>query len=280
MTVVDAHQHFWDIDRDAHAWLADLPAINRTFGPDDLRPRLEANDVDATVLVEVGSSVEETERFCSLAEETDFVAGVVGWVDLRAPDVADVLARLQEGANGRWLAGIRHQVQGEEDDWLAAADVHRGLRAVGEAGLAYDVLVFPRHLEAALEAVRACPQTRFVIDHIAKPPIADGELEPWASRMRPFGQLDNVWCKLSGMVTEADHRSWRPDDLKPYVDRVVEWFGTDRVMFGSDWPVCLLASDYDVVAQTLRDLLGPLDAGTHDRVWGGNAVELYGLFDR
>lgn len=277
MTVIDAHQHFWDTERDTHEWLSDLPAINRPFGPDDLRPHLERNGVDATVLVEVASSESETLRFCEIAERTDFVAGVVGWVDLRTPDVADRLAALAGAPDGRWLRGIRHQVQSEADDWLAAPEVHRGLRAVGDAGLAYDVLVLPRHLEAALKAVRACPDTRFVIDHVAKPPIASGELEPWASLMRGFGGLPNVWCKLSGMVTEADHERWTPSDLKPYVDGVLEWFGTERVLFGSDWPVCLLAATYDRVVEALDEVLGPLDDTTRRRIYCGNAIDVYRL---
>ena len=190
-------------------------------------------------------SLEETEVFLATADATDFVAGVVGWVDLTDPAVADSIARLQARPDGRWLVAIRHQVHDEADaEWLLRPEVKRGLKAVEQAGLAYDVLVRSRELPAALEIVRAFPDSRFVVDHIAKPDIKAGEIEPWASRMEPLAACPNVWVKVSGMITEADWEHWTPDDLVPYVQRLLSWFGPRRLLFGSDWPVCTIAGSY------------------------------------
>ena len=223
-------------------------------------------------------TVEETEEFLSIAASTDFVAGVVGWVDLTDPGIDEILAELKAGDNGKWLVGIRHQVHDEEDpDWVAREDVIRGIKAVGAAGLAYDLLPKQRELPACLPAVDANPHMRFVVDHIAKPLIAAGEMEPWAARLEELAKRPNVFCKLSGMVTEADWSSWRPEHLKPYVDRVLEWFGEDRVMFGSDWPVCLLASDYATVKSTLESILGNPMGEAYAKIFGGNATAFYRL---
>ena len=242
--VVDAHHHFWTPSRHDYYWMAgaELDPIRRSFGPADLQPLLAAAGVDSTVLVQTVPSVRETREFMETATTTPFVAGVVGWVDLTDPAVADTLAELRSQRNGQKLVGIRHQVHDEEDaEWLLRPDVQRGLAAVRDAGLAYDVLVRPRELPAALATARALPDIRFVIDHIAKPPIASGEIDPWSALLEPFRSLTHVSCKLSGMITEADWANWTPSDLKPYVHRAVDIFGTERVMYGSDWPVCLLA---------------------------------------
>jgi len=269
--IVDAHHHFWDPARADYSWMTDeLAPIRRAFGPDDLRPLLERRGIDRTVLVQTRSSVDETRELLATAAATDFVAGVVGWVDLAAPDVADALDALREGPDGRWLVGIRHQVHDEPDpDWLVRPDVLRGLRAVGEAGLAYDLLVRPRELPAALTAARALPDVRFVVDHCAKPRVRDGADPEWAERLEPLAGLPNVVCKLSGLVTEADWRRWTPADLGPILSRVLDWFGPERVLIGSDWPVCLLAGSYDQVL----DALPPLPAAA----LGGNAARVYRL---
>ena len=276
--VVDAHHHFWTPGRYDYYWMAgdELTSIRRPFGPADLEPLLRAAGVDATVLVQTVPSVDETREFLRIAAETPFVAGVVGWVDLTSPDVAATLAELRALPEGRYLVGIRHQVHDEEDaEWLLRPDVQRGLATVRDAGLAYDILVRPRELPAALAAARAFPEMRLVIDHLAKPPIASGQIAEWAALMAPFRDLPHVFCKLSGMVTEADWATWTPDDLRPYVETVVDIFGTGRVMYGSDWPVCLLASDYGTVKRALEEALPPLTSDEWSRVFGGNAIEFY-----
>jgi L-fuconolactonase len=277
---VDAHQHFWpQPTRFAYPWMTDeQAALRRPFGPDDLRPLIQSREIDWTVLVQTRSSLDETRDFLAIAERTDFVAGVVGWVDLAAPGVDRILADLKSSPAGRWLVGIRHQVHDEPDrDWLLRSDVQRGLRAVQQAGLAYDLLLRPRELPAALQVARAFPDLRLVIDHIAKPEIADGTLEPWATDMAPFAELPHVSCKLSGLVTEADWQRWTPADLRPYVERVVGWFGEDRLMFGSDWPVCTLAASYEQVHDALADVLTAigLSESAQARVFGENARRFY-----
>ena len=280
MIVVDSHHHFWDPARRDYPWMAGaaLDPIRRPFGPDDLRPHLQATGVDATVLVQTVSSVEETREFMATAAATPFVAGVVGWVDLTDPAVGETLAELKAGPDGSTLVGIRHQVHDEPDEnWLLRDDVLSGLQAVQDAGLVYDLLLRPREIEAGIQVARRFPDLRFVVDHLAKPPIASGNLEPWSSLMAPFADLPNVACKLSGMVTEADWSSWTPADLQPYVARVLDLFGEDRVMFGSDWPVCLLAASYEQVVRALESALGTIEDSTRPKVFGGNAVRWYDL---
>ena len=279
--VVDSHQHFWDPTRAEYPWMTDeLAAIRRPIGPEDLRPILRESGVDRTVVVQTRSDLAENQEFLAIAAATDFVAGVVGWIDLTERAVGDKLAEIQEGANGEWLVGIRHQVHDEEDpDWVARDDVVRGIGEVGKAGLAYDLLPRERELPACLKAVDAHPEIRFVVDHIAKPRMAEGVFEPWAARLKEIAERPNVWCKLSGMVTEADWAKWTPDDLRPYVEFVMECFGEDRVMFGSDWPVCLLAADYASVKGALESLLGLNGSAAESRVFGANATAFYGLTD-
>ena len=277
--IVDAHHHFWDPRTADYPWLTDeLAAIRRPFGPDDLAPLLKATGVDRTVLVQTRSSVDETRDFLAIAAATPFVAGVVGWVDLTADDVGGTIGALRAGPGGDRLVGIRHQVHDEADpDWLLRTDVRRGIAEVGRAGLAYDLLVRPRELPSALETVRALPNVRFVIDHLAKPDIATGELEPWAGRLAPFGELANAWCKVSGMVTEADSATWRTEDVTPFVEHAVDVFGSERLLFGSDWPVCLLAASYDRVHELARETLAELSESEREGVFGANAAEVYRL---
>ena len=278
--VVDSHHHFWDPTQRDYYWMGgdELASIRRPFGPEDMRPLLEANKVDRTVIVQTIPSVDETEEFLGIAARTDFVAGVVGWVDLTDPGVGDTLARLKEGTDGKYLVGIRHQVHDEEDkNWVVRKDVVRGIAAVGAAGLAYDLLPKEPELPACIKAVDANPGMRFVVDHIAKPRIAAHEMEPWATDLAELAKRPNVFCKLSGMVTEADWRTWSPADLKPYVEKVLEFFGPDRVMFGSDWPVCLLASDYAGVKGALEGIIGQVNDNDRAKIFGRNAAAFYGL---
>ncbi|MFH8496359.1 amidohydrolase family protein [Streptomyces coeruleorubidus] len=275
MTVVDAHHHVWDLSVRDQDWIAEGSPIRRDFTVKDLVPEARAAGVDRTVLVQTVTVPEETPEFLALADEHEMVAGVVGWTDLTRPDVADELARLRELPGGRYLKGIRHQVQGEPDPrWLLRPDVRQGLAAVADAGLVYDLVVLPHQLPACTEAAASLPGLTFVLDHLGKPPIASGALEPWASDLRALAALPNTVCKLSGMVTEADLASWTIDDLRPYAGTVLEAFGPDRLMFGSDWPVCTLAASYGDVLDTARRLTGPAD---HARIFGATATRVYDL---
>ncbi|MGH2614044.1 MAG: amidohydrolase family protein [Thermomicrobiales bacterium] len=278
--VVDAHHHFWTPTRHDYSWMsgAELDPIRRSFGPADLRPLLTEAGVDYTVLVQTVPSVAETREFMDVAQRARFVAGVVGWIDLTAPGVGETLAELKSQPSGETLVGIRHQVHDEQDaQWLLRPDVQHGLAAVGDAGLAYDLLARPRELPAALATAKAFPNMRLVIDHLAKPPIASGRVDAWAAQMEPFRSLTHVSCKLSGMVTEANWTTWTPADLKPYVARVMDIFGPDRVLYGSDWPVCLLAGSYSEVKSALEEALPSLSLEERAQVFGGNAIRFYGL---
>jgi L-fuconolactonase len=273
---VDAHHHFWDPERYTYPWMAGdaMDPVRRTFAPDDLRDVLRAADIDRTVLVQTLSSLDETREFLRL--DADFVAGVVGWVDLTSPKVGDDLDELLAGP-GR-LVGIRHQVHDEADaEWLLRADVRRGLAAVQGRGLAYDLLVRARELPAAVSTARAFPELQFVLDHIAKPRIVDGADSAWTELMPGLATTPNVAVKLSGMVTEADWHHWSADDLRPFVERVVEWFGPNRILFGSDWPVCLLAASYDEVLAGLDDALPTLSPTEREQLYGANAQRVYSL---
>ncbi|KAB8196023.1 amidohydrolase family protein [Nonomuraea phyllanthi] len=275
MEKIDAHHHVWDLAARPHHWLDPdaMSPVRRTFTLDDLAAPAAAAGVGATVLVQVLPDPDETREFLALAAESDLVAGVVGWIDLTAPGAADTLASLPPG-----LVGVRHGVQSEPDPaWLARPDVRRGLAAVAAAGLAYDLLTLPHQLPAAIDTVAALPELTFVLDHLSKPPIAAGELEPWRGRILELAAHPNVYCKLSGMVTEADWASWRVADLRPYAETVLEAFGPERVMFGSDWPVCLLAADYAQVAGAADELCAGLSDGERAEVFAGTARRAYKL---
>jgi L-fuconolactonase len=272
---IDAHHHVWDLSARSHAWLdaAKMAPVRRTFTLDDLAGNAAANGVTATVLVQVLPDLDETRDFLTLAAESRLVSGVVGWIDLTEPGASDTLAALPEG-----LVGVRHGVQSEADPaWLNRPDVRRGLAAVADAGLAYDLLTLPHQLQAAIDTVSALPELTFVLDHLSKPPIAAGELEPWRGRILELAARPNVFCKLSGMVTEADWDSWRTSDLRPYAETVLEAFGPERVMFGSDWPVCLLAAGYDQVVSAADELCAGLSESERAEVFAGTARRAYKL---
>lgn len=281
MKVVDAHHHLWDPRVREYAWMAgpELAPIRRPFTLDDLRREASAAEVAHTVLVQaVGDLGETRELLAAAAASQGLVAGVVGWVDLTAADVAGVLDRLRAAPGGDRLVGVRHQVQDEPDPaWLARADVRRGLRAVADAGLAYDLLVLVPQLPAARAAVAALPDARFVLDHAAKPAIAAGSLEPWAGQLAALARLPNVACKLSGLVTEARWDDWDADRIRPYADHVLGVFGPERVMFGSDWPVCRLAASYVQVRQLAETLAAGLSPGEREAVFHRTAADAYRL---
>ncbi|MEU6356287.1 amidohydrolase family protein [Streptomyces sp. NPDC047072] len=272
MTVVDAHHHVWDLSVRDQDWIAEDSPLRRDFTVADLAPEAVAAGVDRTVLVQTITVPEETPEFLRLAADHALIAGVVGWTDLTRPDIGDELSRLRELPGGRYLKGIRHQVQGEPDpEWLLRPDVHRGLTAVAEAGLVYDLVVLPHQLPACAKAAAAHPELTFVLDHLGKPPIASGTLEPWTTDLHTLAALPNTVCKLSGLVTEADLTSWTIDDLRPYADAALHAFGPNRLLYGSDWPVCTLAASYAEVLETARRLIDEPD------VFETTAVRVYGL---
>ncbi len=280
MAVIDSHQHFWDPAVTEFSWMTEVHRpIRRRFGPEDLRPVLAANDVDATVLVQTWHSVDETRDFLATAASTEFVAGVVGWVDLTDPAVERTVMDLMGRPDGGYLVGVRHLVHDEPDsDWLLRDGVRRGLGVLDKHGLAYDLLLKVREIPAALRTVADFPRLRFVIDHIAKPSIAANAMSPWAELMDGFkAHRGHVWCKLSGMAEEANWISWTPEQLAPFVDRVLSILGPDRCMFGSNWPVCLLAGDYRRIKAALEQCLSRLSAAERASVMGGSAIEAYRL---
>lgn len=278
--VIDAHQHFWDPARADYPWMAapELAPIRRAFGPADLAPLLQANGIDASIVVQCRSALDETEEFLRIAQATPFVIGVVGWADLTDAALGHTLDRLRASPGGDRLVGIRHQVHDEPDpDWLLRADVRRGLAAVFARDLAYDLLVRTRELPAAIATARAFPQARFVLDHAAKPPIAEGGSADWADRSAALAACGNVWCKISGLATEAVWNDWDAERLSPFVDHVAKCFGEDRLIFGSDWPVCLLAGSYGAIKGALETCLTRLGPQLREKAFGVNALAAYRL---
>lgn len=278
--LVDSHHHVWDLSVRDQEWISGdaLAPIRRNFSLADLLPEARAAGVTATVLVQTVTVADETPEFLALAADSDLVAGVVGWIDLTRPDAADTLAGLRQLPGGQHLVGIRHQVQGEPDpQWLLRPDVRRGLAAVGAAGLAYDLVVLPHQLPACVRSAQEHPELTFVLDHLGKPPIASGDLEPWSTAVRTLAALPNTVCKLSGLVTEADRKSWTVDDLRPYADIALDAFGPGRLMFGSDWPVCTLAATYAEVIDIARELTSSLNDSECADLFAGTATRVYRL---
>ncbi len=257
--MIDTHVHFIDPRRVHYPWLVDpvLVSINRPFLPEDLAPVLEANGVKAAILVQTRSSLEESNEFLARAQAHPWLAGVVAWADLTAADFGAQLEALRATPGGNKLVGIRHQVQDEPDEnWLLRQDVQRGLELLGNHDLTFDLLVKPQQLEVAIQTVRWFPSLTFVLNHIAKPPIASGQTTGWAEQISKLADFPNVFCKVSGMVTEADWQHWQSANFVPYVEHVLNSFGEERILFGSDWPVCLLAADYGQVKALFNELVG------------------------
>jgi len=272
---LDAHQHFWKYSTADYGWINDsMAALRRDFLPDDLQPLLAAEGLDGSIAVQARQSLEETRWLLELAAHNDIVKGVVGWVDLRSPDLA---AQLHQFSQNPKLVGVRHVVQDEPDDeFVLRPEFRRGIARLAEYGLAYDILIFPRQIPAAIHLVRDFPDQRFVVDHIAKPPIAEGRVSPWDRDIRELAKFENVFCKLSGMVTEARYQ-WKAEDFQPYLDVVLNTFSPARLMIGSDWPVCTASAPYTRTMALVRDYIGSLTSKEQDSILGENCARFYRL---
>jgi|SRR5581483_8628475 len=275
---IDAHQHFWRYRPEEYGWIDNsMACLRRDFLPEDLCPELERAGFDGAIAVQARQTLEETRWLLDLAIGSPFIVGVVGWVDLRSPDVK---AQLAEFRGNRKLLGVRHIVQSEPDDrFLLQPDFLRGVGALEEFGLTYDILIYPRHLPVAREFVLRFPRQRFVLDHLAKPLIKSGSLHPWSAEIKALAQFPNVFCKLSGLVTEADWKNWKPEQISPYLDVALECFGPQRLMIGSDWPVCTVAATYSQAISLVTDYLGRYSSEVQDAVLGGTAARLWKLAD-
>ena len=273
---IDSHQHFWRYNSQDYPWIDETrDSLKVDYMPPDLLPLMQATGIDGTVAVQARQNLRETEYLLELADEYDFIRGVVGWVDMRADDVE---AQLERFAAHPRLVGVRHIVHDEADDrFMLGGNFLRGLAKLKACALTYDLLLFPRHLPIAIEVVKRFPEQPFVLDHIAKPFIKDGLLEPWARDIRQLAAFDNVFCKVSGMVTEAAWGGWTQDDYRPYLDVVFDCFGLDRLMFGSDWPVCTLSGSYRQVVGIVETYIAELSPDEQTRVMGGAATEFYQL---
>ncbi len=274
--IVDAHQHFWRYNAARHAWITDImQPLKRDFLPADLEPELIRNHVDGCIAVQAEQSDYETEFLLGLAADSPRVVGVIGWTDLASATIEE---QLRSYIRFRKLRGFRHIVQDEPDDrFLIRDDIARGIKVLSQFGYTYDILIRPRQLPAAIELVSRLPEQKFVLDHIAKPDIANGTLEVWASQIRHMADYPNVYCKLSGLVTEARWGSWKKEDFRPFLDTVWQAFGANRLMFGSDWPVCLLAGNYSRVKQLIEDYVQQFTKSEREQVFGKTAACFYGL---
>lgn len=275
--MIDAHQHFWQLGRFDYSWL-EAPGnepINRSFLPKDLKPLIDAVGVDRTVLVQTRHEVEENRWALGLAEQHSFIAGVVGWVDLASEQCEEQLLEFKDHPK---FIGIRHVTQDEsDDDFIIRDNVIRGLKVLQKHGVPFDLLFYVKHVQHAATVARQLPELPLVIDHLAKPQVKEQRVDNWISHIRAAAGFPNVYCKLSGMITEADWQSWKPADLKPYVETALDAFGPDRCMFGSDWPVCLLAGSYRQVYDALNEVLGPISEDERTKLFGGTAQRFYGL---
>jgi L-fuconolactonase len=272
--LIDSHQHFWKYVREEYDWITpEMDVLRRDFLPADLKAARQSARVTHSIAVQARQTVEETRWLLELADANESIAGVVGWIPLSAPDARSHIERFAAHPK---LVGMRHVVQDEPDElYLLRPDFNRGVAALREFGLVYDILIFERQLATAIEFVDRHPSQTFVLDHIAKPRIRDGVLSPWREHIRELARRENVYCKLSGMVTEADHQRWTGVELKPYFDAVLEAFGARRIMFGSDWPVLLLAGSYESWVSVVKNAMGALTGSERERIWGGTASEAY-----
>lgn len=271
---IDAHQHFWNYSEAEYPWIGQGTPLQRDWMPADLEREAAKVHIDGSIVVQARTTVEESRWLLKLAGEHPFIKGVVGWVDLQSDKVVEDLSAL---AKHKKFAGVRHVVQSEPAEFLLKPEFIRGLGQLKQFGLAYDLLLFPKHLPSAIQVVRRLPEQRFVLDHMAKPMIRAGLLQPWKGDIRELAKHQNVYCKISGMVTEAKLTGWKKEDFHPYLDVVWEAFGEDRVMFGSDWPVCLMAASYEEVHGLAASYFDQFSAEVRGKVFGGNAAQFYRL---
>ena len=274
--VIDSHQHFWIYEAEKHAWIDDdMKVIRKNFLPEDLKTVYQENNIDGCVAVQADQTLAETDFLLDLAEKNDFIKGIVGWVDLRASNIDEVLNQYNKFSK---LKGFRHVVQGEADhNFMLHPDFGNGIAALEKYNFTYDILIFPHQLGAALELVRRFPNQKFVIDHIAKPYLKDRFYDGWAVLMKAIGEHKNVYCKLSGMTTEADYNNWTPEQIEPYMQLVLDAFGAQRILFGSDWPVCLVAGNYTKTKELVTNFIAKLSSEEQAAIMGGNAMQFYNL---
>ncbi len=274
--IIDAHQHYWQLGRFDYFWMTpERQALKRDFLPGDLAPLLSQNGVSQTIAVQAHASHAESYWLLELADAYKFISGVVGWTDLMSAQLGKALDEFQTRPK---FKGIRHPLEAEPNDaWVVQPQVLKGLKELERRGIPFDLVIFPRHLPYLPQIREECPNLKLIINHLAKPRIASRQFEGWAREIEKVARLPGVWCKLSGMVTEADHHDWSTEDLRPYVKHVVSQFGDDRVMFGSDWPVCVLAASYQQVVDSLRQALGSPGEVALAKLWGRNASEVYRL---
>lgn len=275
MITIDAHQHFWNYHPHTHAWIGeDMKVIRKNFLPQDLQPVLTANNIDGCIAVQADQSEKETNFLLSLAAQNNFIKGVIGWVNLSA---ANIEQQLDAYGTTPLLKGFRHILQSEEPAFMLQPAFVNGIKALQKHGFTYDILIFPKHFAAAQQLVQQFPKQPFVIDHMAKPYIKDGLIDEWKRDMKSIAQYENVYCKISGMVTEANHTGWAQADFIPYLDAVTEAFGTKRIMFGSDWPVCLLAASYQQMLQIVQKYFASFSLTEQQQFFAGNAKTFYHL---
>ena len=270
---IDSHQHFWNYDPKRQGWInEEMMRIRRNFTPGDLYPLLQETKLDGCIAVQADESLRETDFLLDLSNQHDWILGVVGWADLGKDDLDQVL---DQYASQEKLVGFREVLQSKDPRYMLREEFVRGIQKLKERGLAYDLLLFPQHLEAALDLVKKCPEQRMVIDHLAKPLIKDGEWKEWKKRIALLAERELIYCKISGMITEADWKKWKTEDLLPYLEIVLELFGPERLMYGSDWPVCLVAGEYEQVYRVVEDFTDQLSPSERDRIMGETAAEFY-----
>jgi L-fuconolactonase len=276
MLRIDSHQHFWNFDPEKFDWITEeMSLIKKDFLPGDLKYILQENNFDGCITVQVEQTEEENDFLLKAAQDNEFIKGVVGWIDLQLENIDERLAYYKQFER---LKGFRHILQGEKKrDLMLSPDFKRGISLLNKYNFTYDVLIFPDQLVFAKQLVKEFPKQKFVIDHLAKPYIKDGRIEEWKKDMEAIGSFENVYCKISGMVTEADWKNWKAKDFFPYLDVVVKSFGTNRIMYGSDWPVCLVAASYEQVLDIVREYFSSFSKNEQDLFFGGNAVKFYNI---